>query len=130
MTASAVIHLFRYYTQNALCGARRGFAEATRDRVDRIPATLPTCMSCIATRKDDDDSLYAYAANDVVLSKCYVEKDGLAHAATPAPTFGWFFQLCAERRGGRTIYAVAFKHLKDAPVTCLECLDVMSGQDT
>lgn len=124
-----IIHLFRYYTEKALCGERRNHADAIRDRVDRIPDTQPNCMACIALRKDDGDVLYAYPAAATATSKCYITKDGLAHASTPAPTFGWFFPLCAERRGGKTIYAIEFKHLKDATVTCLECINEMNDKD-
>jgi hypothetical protein len=86
-------------------------------------------MTCIARRDDDYEVLFAYPAAASATSRCYVTKDGLAHAATPAPQFGWFFRLCDEPGGGETIYAIEAKHLKEVQVTCLECLDEMSHKD-
>ena len=124
---SDVIHLFRYYTAKALCGVYRNHDDAMRDRVDRIPDTQPNCMSCIALRKDDGDVLFAYPASVAPTRKCYVTKDGLAHAVRPAPHMGWFFRLC--EGSGDIIYAIEFKHLKNRAVTCLECLDALGQKD-
>lgn len=124
-----MIHLFRYYHTQALCKAQRSLSDAHADRVDRVPSTTPTCMACIALRLNEGEPLYAHPAALVATYRCYVTKDGIAHAPAPAPQLGWYFRLCDEVGGGNTIYAIESWHLKEVPVTCLECLDAMSERD-